>query len=63
MQDRLRAAVLRSAERRLADGFAAWAGATNASIAARKDEAAACKQVGRGSVMHGTAGFYYYSVA
>ncbi len=63
MQDRLRAAVLRSAERRLANGFAAWAGATKASITAREDETAACKQVGWGDVMHGTAGFYYISVA
>ncbi len=63
MQDRLRAAVLRSAERRLANGFAAWAGATKASITVREDETAACKQVGRGNVMHGTAGFYYISIA
>lgn len=55
--------MLRSAERRLANGFAAWAGATKASITAREDETAACKQVGWGDVMHGTAGFYYISVA
>lgn len=45
VQDRLRVAVLRSAAKRLAHGFAVWASVAEAAKAERQQEDAASQQV------------------